>query len=120
MPKDEMLRRFKLGYKIHLWENNLFIDGKECPLILIVQKLAQQLRTFIACDGDKRFNKLYQGACMQMNLSTYLDGHKNIWKGLPVSVMEMDSKLLCWHNSHYSQKHRNYSSWSQQNEQKTI
>lgn len=37
-------------------ENILFIYGKERPLIIIVQKLAKQLRTFIVCDEINSIN----------------------------------------------------------------
>ena len=45
-----------------------------------------------------------------MNKMTYLKGHKNVRKSLPICVMEMNSKFLFGHNINNFFQHSNNSS----------
>lgn len=50
----------------------------------------------------------------------YLEGYKNIWKRLPISVVEVNSKLFNGNNSHYSFKHGNNSPYTKENRKKRL
>jgi hypothetical protein len=50
----------------------------------------------------------------------YLEGNKNVWKRLSVSVMEVNGKPFNRNNSHYSFQHWNNSPYTKENRKEEL